>query len=108
MTFQTAGLTVAALLASAMPLSAQQGHVPPGGFVPDAATAIIIARAVLIPIYGTDAIRRQEPLTAQRSGDIWAVQGTLQCPEGRTCAGGTAMLRLSARDGRITQVIHGK
>lgn len=92
------------------PAVAQTGYVPPRGFVPDAATATAIARAVLIPIYGADTIRREEPLTAIRQGDDWIVSGTLNCgtPKPQACLGGTASVRLSARDGRIFLVFHTK
>ena len=101
-------LIVSALIWSASPLSARAGYVPSSGFVPDAATAVAIARAVLIPIYGAKVIQEEEPLTAQRNGDIWVVKGTLLCPKGATCPGGAAELKLSAKDGRILRVIHYK
>ena len=81
-----------------------QGYVPQKGFVPDAKTAAAIARAVLIPIYGETAVRNEEPLKAQRHGENWYVDGTLPCAPG--CAGGTASVVLSARDGRILLVTH--
>ena len=84
------------------------GYVPPKGFVPDAKTAITIARAVLIPIFGEGTIRDEEPLTAKRQGNIWVVSGTLHCAIANTCDGGVAFLALSAKDGRILKVTHGK
>jgi hypothetical protein len=91
----------------AVPAIAQdRGYVPPAGFVPNAETAISIARAVLIAIYGAQAIQAEEPLTAVRHGDVWVVEGTLPCPTGSSCIGGTAELRLSAKDGQILHVIH--
>ena len=95
----------AALISGASPLSAQPSYVPPEGFVPDAATAITIARAVLIPIYGAKLIESEEPLTAERVGDIWVVRGTT-CSRDQFCVGGAAELQLSAKDGRILQVTH--
>lgn len=95
---------------SAAAAEAQAGYVPPKGFVPDAATAIAIARAVLIPIYGAAKIRAEEPLMATRQGDVWNVHGTLHCGAAKLsdCLGGTAEVRLSAKDGRILFVIHYK
>jgi len=100
------------------------GTVAQDGYVPDAQTAITIARAVLIPIYGAQTIQSEEPLTAKREGDVWTVTGTLQCPQYKArarpriareirhlyemCSGGTAELKLSAKDGRILHVIHGQ
>jgi hypothetical protein len=84
------------------------GYTPFGGFVPNAETAISIARAILIPIYGAGAIKAEEPLTAHRHGDTWIIEGTLPCPKDASCVGGTAELQLSAKDGRILSVVHHK
>lgn len=84
------------------------GYVPPDGFVPNAATATAIARAVLIPIYGEETVRQEEPLVAKRQGEVWTIDGTLQCPKAHTCMGGTATVKLSAKDGRILFVMHYK
>ncbi|HJT43499.1 MAG TPA: NTF2 fold immunity protein [Rhizomicrobium sp.] len=95
-------LSTLALTAFAYPVLAQ-----PAALVPDAKTAISIARAVLTPIYGPQVIQAEEPLIAVRQDDVWVVRGTLNCPHEK-CLGGTAELKLSAKDGRILHVIHGK
>jgi hypothetical protein len=105
MNMRTAGLVAATLLFGS-PLSAGPNQFPPKEFVPDAATAIAVARAVLIPVFGAEATKAEEPLTAERHGDIWVVQGTLPCPKGESCVGGVAELQLSAKDGRILYVTH--
>ena len=89
----------------AIPLAAQPGYVPRAGFVPDAATAIAVARAVLIPIYGAPNIRAEEPLVAKRDRDVWTVTGTMQC---HNCLGGVAEIKISAKDGHVLHVIHGQ
>ena len=105
-------LIATTLFLSALPLSAKSDSTPRPGLVPDEATAIAIARAVLIPIYGAKQIRSEEPLTARRNGDIWVVTGTLcpnyKAPEGlpQFCVGGTAELKLSVKDGRVLHVTH--
>jgi hypothetical protein len=81
---------------------AQGGYTPPLGFIPDAQTAIAVARAVLTPIYGAEKIRSEEPLTARKQDDVWVVSGTL--PAG--LAGGVVEVSISAKDGRILRVIH--
>jgi hypothetical protein len=43
-------------------------YTPLNGFIPNAETAV--ARAV-IPIYGADTIRREEPLIAEQKADRW-------------------------------------
>jgi hypothetical protein len=95
-----------AAVAIAAPASAQDvGYNPHHAFVPDSQTAVVIGRAVLIPIYGRQTIQSEEPLTAKRQGDVWTVSGTLHCG-GTSCVGGTAEVRLSAKDGRVLHVTH--
>lgn len=106
MTRGSAGLIASVSLLSASLASAKPNFIPPNGFVPNEQTAIAIARAVLVPIYGADTIKDEEPLTAKRDGDDWIVTGTLQCAP--RCMGGTAEVRLSSKDGRILNMIHGK
>ncbi len=96
---------VAAFLCSTA-LAQNPAFIPPKGFVPDAETAVTIARAVLIPIYGPAKIQAEEPLKAERHGDTWHVNGTLQCAP--NCVGGTAHVEISARNGAILNVIHTK
>jgi hypothetical protein len=108
---RTALVFVALALASTSTVTnAQSGYMPPKGFVPDAATATAIARAVLIPIYGAEHIRGEEPLVATREGDVWTVNGTLHCGAtiSSNCVGGTARVKLSAKDGRILFLIRYK
>ena len=85
---------------------AESAFRPARGFVPDQSTAIAIARAVLIPIYGANKIQAEEPLVALRKGDVWIVSGTLRCAP--NCLGGTASISLSASDGRILNLFHSK
>jgi hypothetical protein len=80
------------------------GYKPRVGMVPDKDTAVRIAIAVLIPIYGADAIRSQQPFVATLSGDTWTVVGTL--PKNRV--GGVAEIRIAKADGRILYAMHGK
>ena len=75
-------------------------------YVPDAATAIAIGRAVSIPIYGRKLVQTEEPLTAMRKGEMWIVLGTLRCPKKYICVGGTIEVTLSAKDGRVLSVVH--
>jgi hypothetical protein len=96
------GALLAAL--SILSASAQPGFVPKSGFVPDSATALEIAEAVLVPIYGRDAIEREKPLKAELRGDVWTVTGTL--PRGHV--GGVATVRIAKADGRILFVLHGQ
>jgi hypothetical protein len=92
----------------------KQSRTPPKGFVPDSLTAVRIAEAVLIPVYGEKTIQSERPFTASLTGDIWTVSGTLYCSDGKggmtttLCIGGTAEVKLSKLDGRILSMIHYK
>ncbi len=80
----------------------RRSYVSPNGFVPDSATAVRIAVAVWIPIYGEREIMSEQPFIAKLEKGVWTVTGTL--PAGYL--GGTAIARISKRDGRILLVIH--
>ena|SRR5437867_902976 len=89
------------------------GYKPGAGYVPDSGTAVKIAEAVLIPVYGEKKVRSEEPFAAHLEGDVWTVGGTLRCPDGKGgftthCVGGTAVVKLSRRDGRILFMMHYK
>jgi hypothetical protein len=90
-----------------------QGYKPPSGYVPDSATAVRIAEAVLVPIYGKEHIESERPFTATLKGDIWTVEGTLRCSDGKggtttECVGGVAVVKISKIDARILYMMHGK
>src|SRR5467141_1663954 len=89
------------------PLAAQQpdprSYRPPKGFVPDSATAVRVAVAVWIPIYGDSLIMAEQPFIATLRDGVWTVTGTLPRPYTR---GGVAMARIAKRDGRILFVRH--
>jgi NTF2 fold immunity protein len=90
-----------------------QGYKPPQGYVPDSATAVQIAEAVLVPVYGKKQIESEEPLTAKLENDVWTVNGTLRCPDGKGdttphCVGGTAVVQISKIDARIIFMTHYK
>jgi hypothetical protein len=64
-------------------LALAQGYKPPSGFVPDSDTAVQIAEAVLVPVYGQKTIEFEKPLVAKLEKDVWTVSGTLRCPDGK-------------------------
>ena len=92
--------------------SAARGHptqpgpsyTPPNGFVPDSTTAVHVAQAVLIPVYGTAEISRESPMTAVLSDGVWTVQG--RSPRG--VVGGTAQVQRLKKDARIIRMSHAK
>lgn len=102
-----------------LPATAQQqqtaqlgknGYKPPNGYVPDAATAVKIAEAVLIPAYGEQKIVSERPFKATLEGHVWTVAGALYCGDGKSqsCKGGTATVKLSKDDARVLFMIHYK
>jgi len=82
-----------------------KGYVPPNGFVPDSGTAVRVAVAVWIPIYGASQIRSEQPYVATLKDGVWTVTSTLPRQYN---LGGVAMARISKRDGRILFVLHGR
>ena len=106
-------LTTIGVLCLAGPSAAQttapHSYVPPKGFVPDSATAVRIAEAVWIPIYGAEQIASEHPIVAVLRGDTWIVTGSLPTPPpGADMAGGVAVAEIAQQDGRILRVSHGK
>jgi NTF2 fold immunity protein of polymorphic toxin system component len=90
-----------------------QGHMPASGYVPDSKTAVKIAEAVLVPVYGEKHIESERPFTATLKEGVWTVTGTLRCPDGKggitaSCDGGVAEVRISKDDARILYMMHGK
>lgn len=84
---------------------AQRGRdvIPAAGFVPDETTAIRIAEAVLIPIYGQEQVEAERPFSAKLAKDVWKVEGYLA----RGTLGGVAEVWIGKRDGKILRVHHG-
>jgi len=79
------------------------GYIPKNGFVPDKATALKIAIAIWLPIYGNE-IYKEQPFNAVLKDEVWTVTGSL--PKGSI--GGVALIRIQKKDGKILRVIHGK
>jgi len=79
---------------------------PPNGFVPDEATAIKIAEAIWLPIYG-EAIYESMPFVAEYDSrrKRWYVQGSLL---DEWWVGGVPEATIRKKDGKILRVSHGK
>jgi hypothetical protein len=92
-----------------------QDAIPRVGIVPDSATAVKIAEAVLTPVYGQQKIESQRPFTARLKDNVWTVSGTLYCADAQLwgqivqnhCTG-LLEARISKEDGRIIKIIHYK
>lgn len=72
-------------------------------FVPNEATAIKIAEAIWLPIYG-NGIYDKQPFKATLKNEVWEVRGTL--PEG--ARGGVPYIKLRKTDCKVLKVTHGK
>jgi hypothetical protein len=104
-------LLILALFISILPIGTKMIHavanaLPPkvvqNGVVPDEATAIAIAEAVLIPVYGKDKILSERPFKAKLEKGVWTVYGFL--PEG--WIGGTAQVKIDKAHGAILGLTH--
>jgi NTF2 fold immunity protein len=90
-----------------------QDYRPKDGYVPDSTTAVKIAEAVLLPVYGKKQIDSEEPFNAKLKDGVWTVSGTLRCPDGRggisnECDGGVAIVQISKIDAHVISMIHVK
>jgi hypothetical protein len=72
------------------------------GYVPDQATAVRIAIAILIPIYGDKIEEGEKPWRVGLKGDVWTVVGTYN-GKGE---GGEAIVQLSKSNGTVLFVTH--
>jgi len=85
----------------------KQGHsyLPKNGYVPDKDTAVAIAYAVAVPIYGKKEMDGEKPFQAELEDGIWTIQGTFHCD---SCAGGTLVMQISKASGKILFLTHTK
>jgi hypothetical protein len=93
---------------AAKPQTIVGGYKPADGFVPDEKTAIRVAEAVLMPVYGENHIIDQRPFHGRLAEGVWTISGTLHCPTEPYCVGGTAVVKISKKTGEILDMIHFK
>jgi|GEM_PF-987451 len=112
--FTLAGLTVAfcsaLVFCSPQMDDLQQFREPPeAGWVADEVTAIKIAEALWLPLFGNE-IYDSWPFTAELVDDsIWVVQGTLNSDPGAVAmAGGVPYVEIQKRDCRVLILYHGE
>lgn len=80
-------------------------YVPPNGVIPDEATAVQVAEAILKPIYGEKEIKTEEPFTATLGKDVWTVKGHFSGD--KDTLGGVAVIGLSKSKGTVLLISHG-
>jgi hypothetical protein len=78
-----------------------QSFRPRNGYVPDQKTAMQVAEAILVSVYGEGQVKAQEPFRVSLDGNIWTVKGAL--PHGPE---GNAEIKLSKKDGAVLYVSH--
>src|SRR5216684_4442023 len=81
---------------------AQKLPMPPQGIVPDEATAVKIAEVVFPSVFGAEVVDKFLPYHAQFKDGVWTVYGTLK----RGSRGGTPMMRIRKKDGKVLGVWH--
>ena len=106
--FVSSLLCVLLFVSAACAQSEEHSYEAKNGYVPDEATALKIAEAVLIPIYGEKTITEEKPFKAELKDGVWVAEGTLNCPEGENCKGGVVVIEISKDNGKILRVSHGK
>lgn len=72
--------------------------------IPDEATAIAVAEPILFKIYGRDQIIGEKPYTISSVDGYWMLSGSLA----KGYLGGVFFIILSAKDGRVIKLTHGK
>lgn len=84
--------------------TARGSYIPRNGFVPDKGTAVRVAEAILVPIYGETQVTSERPFSADLRDGVWIVTGHL--PDG--WEGGAAEVRISKKSCEVISVTHGK
>jgi hypothetical protein len=82
----------------------KHNYKPEQGYVPNEETAVKIAVAVWIPIYGKKQIESEKPYKAVLKDGVWYIAGSL--PKGWD--GGVAEAEIVKEDGRIIRISHGQ
>lgn len=85
-------------------MNPEDNYKPKAGYVPDAETAIKIAEAIWLPIYGKE-IYKSKPFIAELSKDkkVWKVNGTVH-----TSKGGAPYAEIRKDDCKVLKIIHYK
>lgn len=85
--------------------SEKHNYKPPSGYVPNEATALRVAEAILEPIYGRVQLDKERPFKAELNGNIWHVYGAM--PPINVFSG-VAEIWISKTDCKIIRVTHGE
>lgn len=83
------------------------------GPIETAEVASRVAEGELIKKYGEEIVK-QRPFAAKLVGDIWVVEGNMNCPESKDpdrvniCQGGVGIVELDKNSGKVIKISHGK
>lgn len=98
--------TVLACLSKDNEQSAQQqqlmNQTESDDYVPDEATALKIAEAIWLPIYG-EKVLNEKPYVAELKEGVWYVHGSLKAEKG-----GVAYIEINKKDCKVLNVYHTK
>jgi hypothetical protein len=75
--------------------------MPTNGYVPDSQTAISIATAVALPVYGKKTIDSETPLHADLKDNLWTVIGNPP-----KTLGGELIVQLDKKTGAVLFLSH--
>jgi hypothetical protein len=75
---QAKAFALSVVVGATLLVAGAQTDAPRRDFVPDAETAVRVAEAVLIPIYGKKQVASERPFHARLERDHWIVTGTLK------------------------------
>lgn len=67
-------------------------------------TAVSVAESILFPIYGKKNIIDQRPYKVNKIDGYWVINGTLS----QNKLGGTFLIILNSKDGKVIKLSHGK
>jgi hypothetical protein len=81
---------------------AQKLPMPQQGIVPDEVTAVKIAEIIFPLNFSADVVNKFQPYHAQLKDGVWTVYGTLKFGS----RGGTLMMRINKKDGKVLGVWH--
>lgn len=83
--------------------------------IPDEITAIKIAEAILFSYYGEGRIKQERPYVIKLVDNTWVITGTLNkgisekfILFGIPKLGGVFEIKISAKDGKVINITHGK
>ncbi|MCD0479660.1 YbbC/YhhH family protein [Chryseobacterium sp. LC2016-29] len=79
-------------------------EILPDKVIPDSQTAVDVAENFLVNIYGKENIIQQRPYNLNLIDDYYIIEGTLP----KNTLGGTFLIIINSKDGKIIKLTHGK